>query len=103
MHEEFTQLLTSTQQECDARIQSVVKLLEKDRETTRELIKIESHKREALEKQLTGLVETAGILPLSGDPANTSGPALISGAVPSVLEELLNSRVNMMAEATRVG
>ena len=103
MHEEFTQLLTSTQQECDARIQSVVKLLEKDRETTRELIMIESQKREALEKQLTGLVESAGILPLLGDPASTSGPALVSGVVPSVLDELLSSRVGMVAEATRVG
>ena len=55
MHEEFTQLLTTTQQECASRVDTLVQLLTKDREVTQELIKIESQKREALEKQLAEL------------------------------------------------
>ena len=34
MHEEFTRLLTSTQQECAARIESVAQLLAEDRDVT---------------------------------------------------------------------
>ena len=54
MHEEFTQLLMSTQQECSTRIDACAELLNKDREVTNELIKLESQKREALEEQLAG-------------------------------------------------
>ena len=67
MHEEFTQLLMSTQQECSTRIATLEALIIKDREVTQELIKLESQKREALEKQLTGRSEA----PPQG-PANSA-------------------------------
>ena len=50
MHEELTQLLTATQQECASRVEALAQLLTKDRDVTQELIRIESQKREALEK-----------------------------------------------------
>ena len=85
MHEEFSQLLTSTQQECASRVDTLAQLLTKGRDVTQELIKIESQKREVLEKQLTELLEEAGIPPLRGGPATSSGPASTSDAGPSIL------------------
>ena len=101
MHEEFTRLLMSTQQECSTRIDAFAELLNKDREVTTELIKLESQKREALEKQLTGRSEA----PLQGpaNPATSPSPVPSAGTGPSMLEELLNSRISALAEAVRVG
>ena len=48
MHEEFTQLLTATQEECAKRIDSLAQHLTKDREVTANLIQAEAQKREAL-------------------------------------------------------
>ena len=52
MHEEFTRLLTTTQQECAARVDSIVQLLTNDRAVTAQMLEIEAKKREALETQL---------------------------------------------------
>ena len=71
MHEEFTQLLTTTQQECATRVDTLAQLLTKDRDVTQELIKLESQKREALGKQITELLMTAGIPPPPGVPRNS--------------------------------
>ena len=54
MHEVFARLLMSTQQERTTRVDAFAELLNKDREVTKQLIKLESQKREALEKQVAG-------------------------------------------------
>ena len=100
MHEEFSQLLTATQQECATRIDSVVQLLTKDREVTQELLKVESQKREALERRL----EELAVAPLPGlaDPTTSSESASFPGAWTSMLEELLDSRINTLVSTVRV-
>ena len=48
MHEEFTQLLMSMQQECSTRIDALTQPLSKGREVTASLIQVEAQKRDAL-------------------------------------------------------
>ena len=101
MHEEFTGLLMSTQQECSTRITAFEAVLIKDREVTKELIKLESQKREALEKQLEGRDEAPRLGPVN--PTTSPSPVPSTGTGPSMLEELLNSRISALVEAVRVG
>ena len=83
------------------RIDAFAQLLSKDREVTTELLKIESQKREALEEQLTERI--TALLQGPDAPANPTSPEPSTGPGPSMLEELLNSRVSALAEAVRVG
>ena len=101
MREEFSQLLTATQEECAKRIDSLTQHLTKDGEVTANLIQAEAQKREALKEQLMSYIH----FPTPGDDSGPAPPAVLHdmGPGPSMLEELLNSRTSALSEAMRAG
>ena len=46
MHEEFSQLLMATQEECSKRVDAITQVLSKDREVAANLIQVEAQERE---------------------------------------------------------